>query len=266
MEHLISLNFSKRVSLVVCPIDDFTGERRSGANIRVFLNDPNRKPVRKPYGYYVFTDLTEDSYTLYVQSDIYRDECLEVQMNRLDRANPMVYVTLKPATCYPFLTGATLVRASLRGNDGESVKGAEVTAVMLDEDCAIARIAQEGVEKGATELKIVSPAGRISMGDIFLLKERDGSASEYCRVVDLSGNMQHLKLSGQLKADYGRASLLMPAVKTYTDDRGEFVVYFRNCPCRRFDISLQFKYNDEVSVREVKVEDGKVLNLGIVRV
>jgi hypothetical protein len=264
MDNYYTLKINTRVSLVVCTIDDYTALPRSGGNISVRLEGMTWKiPVRKPGGYYIFTDLPEGLYNVKVYSDVYMEEATAINIAELDPKNPVIYVTLKPRVYYPFSEGATLIRLSLRDGNGLAVPDAPVTAVMITENCARAKLSGELNGDGENAINVAYVSGRISAGDVYLISEKDNKESEYCSIACLKEDAKCFGLQGRLQHPHKRGALLLPVVRTRTDQRGETVIYFREpCPVN-FKIRLQAQINNKLVEKELDIEAGKTLNFTV---
>ena len=266
MVYVRSVKFNITVSLVVCPIDDYTAEPRSGGNIHVFLKDNPKKPVRKSDGYYVFTDLTETSYDVLVESDIYLAENVNIVLKELDPANPIAYLNLKPNSVYPFPLGATLVRVTLRDQNGNALQNAKAVAAIMSSSCAVAKLAQDGLKKGSSEIGLINVSGKISVGDMFLIKEKEEVCSEYCKIVGVSRGKQLYNLARPLQFNHIRGALLLPAIETRNASNGEVVIYFRNTRAKHFNAKIEFIHDEKSIVKELELTEGKTNYLGVIQV
>lgn len=261
MDNYYTLKINTRVSLVVCTIDSYTALPRSGGNISVRLEGMAWKiPVRKAGGYYVFTDLPEGLYNVIVYSDVYLEEITAVNIADLDPKNPVINITLKPRVYYPFPEGATLVRLSLRGGNGLAIPAAPVTAVMITENCARAKLSGELSGDGENTIQVAYVSGRISAGDVYLISEKDNKESEYCSIACLREDAKCFGLQGRLQHPHQRGALLLPVVRTRTDSRGETVIYFREPYPGNFKVRLQTEINNKLVEKELDIEAGKTLN------
>lgn len=266
MEYRSMVRFKTKVSLVVSPIDEFTAEPRSGGNINIFLENHPGKPIRKADGYFVFTDLPEGTYHVSVQSDVYLNEGITVDLEKINPAAPVVFLALKPNSSYPFPEGTTLIRAVLRDSKGNAIRGARVKAVVLSLSCAKAKLAQGGLKKGSREMCLVNVAGKVSVGNKFLITEKEEVRSEYCEIAGVLGEPQCFTVAEALQQDHSRGALLMPVTETRTDHKGEFVVYFRNSKAKQFDVKLEFSYENKTVISELKLAEGKMISLGVIQI
>jgi hypothetical protein len=266
MDYTSRIKLGAEVSLVVCPIDDFTTEKRSGDNIHVFIKDMLISPIRKFDGYFAFTGLPKGQYNIKVESDIYFNENIEVSIRELDSVEQPVFITLKPRPSYNFPGGATLIRSMLSDKEGKAPNDAQVKATVLSDNCARAKLSRDGANKGDITVTLVDITGFIKEGDNFLLKDKDNGNTEICEVVKIEKGAKSFCLSKPLENNYGRGAILLPTVFTRANEKGEIVVYFRNLHNKYFDAQLEFLYKDKITTKDVRVEEGKTVNLGSIQI
>ncbi|NPV90576.1 MAG: hypothetical protein HPY50_07385 [Firmicutes bacterium] len=251
-------------SLVVCLIDDYTGEACKRGKFSLTLEDKVvRRPVPKPEGYYVFTDLPGGSCRLSIRSDIFFEETLDVNLDAIDDPEGVLYVSLRPRSFYPFPEGAALIRGGLRDEEGRPAGGVRVRAVMLSENSARARVSRDGCGAGEREIGVANASGIISVNDIFLLKEKSGEEAEYIQVAGAVKEEGRYRLAEPLKSECGAKTLLLPVVDTRTDERGELAVYFRGLKQEGCRVRLEFKGTDRVWGKETEVSEANTTNLGV---
>lgn len=91
--------FTRKASLVFYVLDDFTG--RPVPEKCVFVQIPGMKaPIRKNEGYYVFMDLEDGDYTVYINGDQYCQTVLEDVKVREDQECPVITVRMMPGPRY----------------------------------------------------------------------------------------------------------------------------------------------------------------------
>lgn len=122
------------LSFAVWLVDDHTKEKPIG-NIKVLIEEIDKKAIRNPSGYYFFTDLEARDYTLSIKSEFYLPEKKLVNMSSSpfsDPKEPVVEVDgkpeiiLKPNPEYPFPANATLIRGQIKSNSEEPLAGIKV--------------------------------------------------------------------------------------------------------------------------------------------
>jgi len=255
-----TLKLGRKVSMVLWLIDQHTS---LGCNeeIAVYLNGRPVSFQRKAGGYLVFCDLEEDLYRVSIESPYYFTEQLEISISSLNRADPVVYVPLKPAPTYRFGQGATLIRASLRTQNGDPAN-AVLTATLGSDKCARAQLGRQGAQAQTSELSLVDVTGRFAPGDLLLLRPREGTSGEICEVTTMGGAEGIYALKQPLLSDHSRGELLMPLTITRSDERGEAVISIRNLRQKECRVQVNISAEDLNQIVEVEVKTGLVHHLG----
>jgi hypothetical protein len=253
MEHIRIAMFRTRVSLTVCLLDSFTLDSPLGINTKVLLEEAGSKPIVKPNGYYIFTDLQEGTYRLHVKSQHYFDEYLNIQVGAKDQ---LVHVSLLPRPSYPFQERDTLLRVGIRSENGRPHSDASIIAAVLSEEGARARLAQDQADIGADELILGSVTGRLGIGDRFMIRSRSGDGEELFRIDAVLEHQRRIKLERPLTGAYTRGSMLLPVVGTRSDERGEAVVAFANCRAKSFSVKLDITHGERRLSKEVNLAEG----------
>jgi hypothetical protein len=263
MEHIRISVMNTRISLVICLIDTHTANTPLGPNIHVQLAGIFSKPVKKPNGSYIFSDLPKGSYQLSIRSEHYFDEELEVVV---DVRDSVCYVPLTPLPSYPFKQGSSLLRMGIKEGRGHPLAGAKISAILASEDCARARLAQDDAKKGSTELTVGSITGHVGVGDRFLIKGRGSKeGEEVCRISKVLEHQKRFQLERPLERSYIRGSLLLPIVQSRSTDKGEAVIAFTGIRTKVFQVKLEVtceSTNSRSLLKEVMAEEGTTTNMG----
>lgn len=260
MDHYI-LDIDVQVSLVITLIDAYTGEPPQGLTT-VYLENMFRKPVKKPDGHFVFTDLPASSYKVSIKAEYYLDESFEITTSSKEDY-PHVYVSLKPRAHYPFKEGATTLRASVRDAGGypQEVK---VVATVQSEDAFLARLAEQSKE-GSASLTLAQVRGKIAIGDRLLIRNKQKEKVELCTIREHEYGTREYLLEEALHHEHPRGTLLLPVVETRSDERGEIVIPFRSYGVKHFTINLSFVSTEGEMLKEVSVQEGMMDYLGMIQ-
>lgn len=256
------LRLGKRISLVLCLIDQYTALGSNEEDITVFLNGRSTAFQRKAGGYLVFSELEEKIYRIVIESERYFSEEFEVQLDQLDQAEPLVWVYLKPSLLYPFNSSATLIRASVFQKNGEPASNAQLTAVLCSDNCARARLGRQGASSGSAELSLVDVSGRMAAGDVFRLRPPQSEGGELCELVSMGVGEAIYGLKQPLESDHQRGELLMPVFNTRTEQRGEAVLAFRNFRQKECDVSLEISAAGRSQIHNISLKSGETHKLG----
>jgi len=252
-----TLKLGKQVSLVLWLIDQYTGLGCNEQDVTVYLNGQPEAFQRKAGGYLVFTDLPGGLYQVRVEAANYFSQELEVNLQEIVARGRVVYLSLVPTPNYPFSTTATLLRASI--GRGER---ADITAALLSDACARAKLGRQGAASGAQEVFLVDVAMFSAPGDLYMLRPPGGDQGELCEIDKPGKGEDQYTLRYPLQGDHERGEFLMPVVKTRADERGEIVVAFRNFRQRECLVSLEIQTGDSVKRQELTIPLGQTTLLG----
>ncbi len=253
-----TLRLGKKVSLVLWLIDQYTGLGCNEGDVSVYLNGRLEAFQRKAGGYLVFTDLTGEVCQIRVEVAHYLSEEFAVDLKAIIPNGRVVYVPLIPAPDYPFSTSATLLRASV----APSGQPAVLTATLLSDNCARAKLGRQGATAGSNELPLVDVTMRSAPGDLFIIRPQGSEKGELCEVANPGIGEGVYGLKASLNADHERGEFLLPVVRTRADERGEAVLAFRNFRQRECQISLELSKGNLSDCREVTIQLGMTYNLG----
>ena len=98
----------RRVSIVVLPIDEYTGKVPELKN--VYIRIPGEKsPIKKPEGYHVFVDVVKRQFNIKVGGRIYRDRVIPIDLDNYDNKTLIETINLTPSKKYSFIPGTTFI-------------------------------------------------------------------------------------------------------------------------------------------------------------
>lgn len=127
----------------------------------------------------------------------------------------------------------------------------------MTEEVSRARLAQDHAGRGENELMLGSVTGKIGIGDRFLIRGRNAKADEeLCCVAAVLEHQRKVRLVEPISGSYSRGSLLLPVVKSRSDEQGEAVLAFANCRAKQFDLRLDITYGDLSLLKEVNLAEG----------
>ncbi|WP_139487987.1 hypothetical protein [Brevibacillus dissolubilis] len=262
MEIVIGQVTLTHCSFVVRLIDSYTGGSPADPQLRVRLVGWDAKPVRKPDGSFVFVGLPgpdqRGRWQVTVESDIYLDEVIEVEMDGLEPLNPVVHRLLLPRPCYPYTAGATIIRASVRDARGRGVAGIEAQATIVTPECYKARLAQDTDENARERVELMQRTGGVVVGSRFLLVGKEGEPPrEICEIAEVISERSY-RLKDPLSTPWRRGTWLLPITWTRSDERGELALYLPFTRRKSFQVIIEVA----AQVKEVDVEEGTMTALG----
>lgn len=251
-----TLRLGERVSLVLWLIDQYTALGCNEPDISVYLNGKPAAFQRKAGGYLVFTELPKERYQVRIVSKRYLSEEFNLHLDDLDPKEPVYWAALKPSPIYEFKTGATLVRTSVFGADGNPAADAVLTATLLNDNCARARLGKQGTAAANLELPLVDVNGPFAPGDLLEISANNNETKEICEMASMGVGEGVYRINKPLLNDHVRGDLLMPVVSTRPDERGEAVLAFRNFRQHNCDILIEALFEDRRQERRLLLKSG----------
>lgn len=263
-----------RLALAVRLRDDYTPIGGPIGKVNVSLSDQKIEAIKNPTGYYLFLDLPSDTYRVVVETDYYFDEDVNVTTATLDPTSPIVNITLKPDSTYPFPAGSTLIRAVVRESGGSAIQGSKVKATVILPEAAIkARVSQGGAGSGDSSVRLVNIVGAVNVGDVLMIKDSNRSRIEFCRIAapgPSDPTVDPFNLVNPLTFAHPSGTPLHLMVvdstlDTRTTEKGELVIYFGLVKASKFLTRLEVSHPSYQTVeREVEVSEGSQISLGII--
>lgn len=202
----------------VCRVrDGFTGRELPASSLLCTLDGVPCRPVGKPGGYLVFTDLPHGPHRLSLRCGGYQEEWVELQAGggtlELD-------VSMKPGEGYPFRQAATRLRLTVLGKKGPAAG----QTVWLASPGPEMKIAQSKVEAGEQALRVYCK-GHPFFGPCLI---EDGKNSEIVTLSALEGEQG--RLAAPLGSGHSRGRPLLPAQRYRAGEDGVLTAVFRD-PC-----------------------------------
>lgn len=129
----MTVGLKKEVSLVLLPIDDFTGRIIMGSGLRVYIKEENRPSIRKPDGYHIFCNLSGGEAEICLEGPLYQKRILRLP---IVRGKPNIcLIRMLPGPVYPLPQGATVITGVLP--EGSTIRlffsGAKKVCRLLDD-------------------------------------------------------------------------------------------------------------------------------------
>ncbi|MCH5264626.1 MAG: hypothetical protein J1F02_01915 [Lachnospiraceae bacterium] len=238
-----------RVSLVVLPVDDFTGNPITGSQVRVFI--PGQKPpVIKSDGYHVFLNLQEPQVEVCCESGLYGPRREEVVLPA--GAEPLVIkLRLSPNASYPMPPGATCVAG--RAEPGRRIR---FRCADSGETYRLSREYQHTGEEKDT-LCIFNPNHRELEGKTMFIQGKDGK-QEYFTAAGLKE--EGCRLAEPLQHDYKKVgTVLYPVFETYTSPKGDFFLLLGSG--REGETTWLWEMEGKEGLREAVLAPGRINRL-----
>ncbi|MCD9025840.1 hypothetical protein [Cohnella silvisoli] len=252
--------FITRCTLAVKPIDIWTGITPSGSSFRMSLAETDRKPIRTSDGSYAFLDYSGKTCTLVITSPTYLEYRREIVLDNVSQP-PVLTVSLLPNIVYKAPSAATGLIVKVCNESGNPLSGAQVSAYVDDEVAVRGRLAEEKTGGEGNRIRISPGNGKLLPGDAFVVREREGEATDWGKVTDLQGDPSILLLEQPFTRKWNRGTRLLPAVRTTSDKNGMVVIPLRGhlpaiCP-----VHVEIVAGDRKFKAVWTAEGGRVVHL-----
>lgn len=247
---------STKVSLVVQLIDDFNNRVIMGSGVRVWI-EGEKPPIRKPEGYYVFTNLSNGQPQVLIESGTYEKQAVAVDL-KAGGPYSLIKVRMVPGRAYVLPPQTTCVEGLARPGSRIrlfSREGAKPLKLLHDYACG-------GESKG--EMGIYHPEDMELEGKCLAIENRDRTFWEFFRIQGKGREGGNYQLSEALTHDYkkiGTAIYLVYA--TNADETGRFFlpVFHLGGECGEFYCEASGTETVSAAVRLIK---GTVNKVGLV--
>ena len=209
-----------RVSLVLTLVDDFSNKVIAGSGFRVWI--PGEKPpVRKPEGYYIFTNLQGPEAQVFIEAGLYESRAVTAELGGVPYTS--IKVRLTPNRNYPMPRDTTCVEG--RAEPGSLIR------ILCPEDSRPLKLIydyERGGEKDGLQISLYHPEnGDIEGKVLYITNENTGS--EFFRVLQRTGKNGDYALEESLSADYRKiGTTVLLAAGGRADDEGAFFLPIPN--------------------------------------
>ncbi len=209
-----------RVSLVLTLIDDFSNKVILGSGARVWI--PGEKPpVRKPEGYYVFTNLQGREAQVFIQAGLYEDRTLTAELGGVPYTS--LKVRLTPDRNYPVPRDTTCV-------EGRAEPGSLIRILCPEAGRPLKLIYdyERSGEKGGMQISLYHP-DTVDIEGKALYITNDKTGAEFFRVLQRMDRNGDYLLERPLCADYRKiGTTVLPVTAGRADDKGIFFLPIPN--------------------------------------
>lgn len=218
MEYEAQERIRTKVSAVLLLIDDFTDKPITSITAQVSA-EGHERALRKPEGYYVFTNLKGSQVTVTVQTPSYLPQKLTLNFKQLqgDASSLVVKIRVKPGPGYSFPEGTTCL-------EGKTQPQARVW-ICSEEEKGTRKLLYD-YEKGSRVISIYCPEKEELEGRAFFIAKGSANGREELRLVTRCEE-ELLKsgfvLENPLARSYKKiGTKLYPIYETEADTQGRY--------------------------------------------
>jgi hypothetical protein len=227
--------------------------------------ETDRKPIRTSDGSYAFLDIIGTTCTLVITSSTYLEHLREIKLPEAGAEPPILTVSLLPNGAYSPPPAATGLVAAVCDDSGLPLANAQISAY-IDDDMAVRGRLVEDIADGDNPCIRISPGNsKLMPGDAFVMRDRDGTATEWNVLVDRLSDPSMVSLERPFTRKWNRGTRLLPAVRTRTDNNGLVVLPFRGLLPTVCPVAVEIESGARKWTAAWMAEGGKVITLPTVR-
>jgi hypothetical protein len=220
----ITDSFTRKVSLVVLAIDDFTGKPILGSNVRVYIEGA-ASAIRKLDGHHVFVNLDQPTVTVHAVGGQFNQRSIECRLNSDEERYTFLKIRMIPNRSYPLPQNTTCI-------EGKAVPGSLIRIFCRDAAAAY-KLLYDYQKKAADESRLISifhPDDVDMEGKLLYITDSKGKNQELLRITGVADkdNKKYL-LEQELSANYKKiGTSLFSVYETAADKNGSFFLPIAN--------------------------------------
>lgn len=251
----ISDSFTRKVSLVVMAIDDFTGKPILGSNIRVYI-EGEAPAIRKSDGYHVFLNLNRPSVTVCAEGGQYNPCIQECELTVSKDKYTLLKLRMVPNRSYPIPLNTTCI-------EGKAAPGSRIRIFCRDGSSAYKLLydyKQDATGKNENRvIHLFHPDDLDLEGKLLHISDSEGRNREFLRITGVADkeNRKYV-LARELSVSYKKIGTSLYSVyETAADKNGVFFLPVANTYKGKYLYDCEAAGEETVSL-EAELESGKV--------
>ena len=213
----VTMGLKREVSLVILPIDDFTGRVITGSAVRMYTED-GKPSIRKEEGYHVFCDLKAPEIRISAEGPLYQKQVFTVP---LGGGVQIRQIRMLPGRCYPIPSGATCLKGRLPA-------GTRLRLYFPEQKKGYKLLYDYDPEKEGKRIRLFCPEKTQLSGKLLCVPERK-KKPEFFRILSWQNE------EGELEAPLGQAykkigTTIFPVYEAEAGRDGTVFLLIRSLP------------------------------------
>lgn len=243
----MTIGLKRKVSLVLLPIDDFTGRIIKGSRLRVYLKEENVPSIRKQDGYHIFCNLPGSEAEVCLEGPLYQKQILRLPIGQ---EKPRVYpVRMFPGIAYPLPEETTIVSGTLP--EGGVLK---LVTFGQKRGCKLLHDYDPGIH--GESLSLFRPFGTFLVGKTMCIRDKDKN-HEFIKIKDQNDNF--CILEHPLSKEYQKIGTgVYPVYEITGGEDGEFRLPISGLTEEESGIGYMMRAGKEEKTCNISLMAGKV--------
>lgn len=210
------------ISVIFNIVDRFRKRALLAPEASILMNGRRLKPLYKPGGYFVFTDLEPGEACFEIASPIFQKESVDIDIPMPGEGYIMNHLMLNPSRLYPFGGPATTVSGRLM--KGKMPLPGQKFHIIPGDGGEVLKIAEDKAEEGNCSIKLFAtvPGRQLSIPGRYLIKNKDDAKKEFCLITQNADKDGMYALEKELLYSHPRATPLVEVIECITQEDGSF--------------------------------------------
>lgn len=250
----VSDNFTRKVSLVVMAIDDFTGKPILGSNVRVNIEGAVQ-PIKKMDGYHVFVNLDKPKVVVHAVGGQYNSRSIECDLTaNQEEQYTLLKIRMLPNRSYPIPPDTTCI-------EGKAAPNSLIRVFCRDSAATYKLLYDYKKEKDSDNraIHIFHPDDIDMEGKLLHITDTKGENRELLRIVGVADKEnKKYSLEKELSSNYKKiGTSLFSVYETVADKNGLFFLPIANTYKEKYLYVCETVGEKSLSL-ELELDSGKV--------
>ncbi|NLV16026.1 MAG: hypothetical protein GXY50_02280 [Syntrophomonadaceae bacterium] len=249
----IADSFSRKVSLVIMAIDDFTGKPILGSNIRVYI-DGEAQPIKKADGHHVFVNLNKPSVTVHAVGGQYNPRSIECDLENGEEQYTFLKLRMLPNRCYPIPPDTTCI-------EGKAAPNSLIRIFCRDSATAYKLLYdyQKEITGDNRVIHIFHPDDIDMEGKLLHITDSKGENQELLRIVGVVDKENKVYfLEKEMSNGYKKiGTSLFSVYETIADSNGHFFLPIANTYKEKY-LYVCEAVGEKSVIHEIELDSGQV--------
>ena len=210
------------ISIIFKISDRFRKRILLAPEVSFFLNNRRMKPLYKPGGYFIFTDLPSGRASFEIAAPIFRTEKVIADIPEAGNGYIINHLMMNPSRKYPFGGPVTTVSGRITTSKGPFAE--QKFHMMLGDGGEVMRIAEDKAEAGNCLLKLFAavPERQLSIPGNYMIKDKEEAKREFCLITQSADKDGIYPLEKEMAYSHLRATPLVEVIECATSSDGSF--------------------------------------------
>jgi len=255
------------ISIIFKIMDHFRKRTLLAPEVSIYLNNQRIKPLYKPGGYFIFTDLPSGRASFEIVSPIFRTKKVVADILEAGNGYIMNHLMMSPSRKYPFGGPVTTVSGTI------TMGGVPFTEqqfhIIPGDGGEVMKIAEDKAEAGNNLLKlfVAVPGRQLSIPGKFMIKDKEEAKREFCLITQNADQDGRYPLEKGMAYSHLRATPLVEVIECATSLDGSFFTALPDLKERKASLDVLVQETAGNSIRRTfEIEAYKENNLADIEI